>query len=79
MERSVGKFGAGKILVERIDLEGPELGLDTAEPALRPFGGGECIDERKLGGISRLVLGKVCGGEGFELGRSSPGMTCEAA
>ena len=68
LERGVGKFGAGKILVEGVELEGPELGLDTAEAALRPFRGDERIDERKLGGIRRLVLVKVCGGEGFELG-----------
>jgi hypothetical protein len=69
LERGVGKFGTGKILVEGLDLEGPELGLDTAEAALRPFRGDERIDEGELRGISRLVLVKVCGGEGIELGR----------
>jgi hypothetical protein len=68
LERGVGKFGAGKILVEGLELEGPELGLDPAETALGPFRGNERIDERKLGGVGRLVLVKVCGGEGFELG-----------
>ena len=58
---------AGQILVEGFELVGPKLRLDAAEAALGPLGGDQGIDERKLGGIGRLMLLKERGLEDIEL------------
>jgi hypothetical protein len=68
LEPGVRPFGASKVLVEVLELAGPELGLNAAETALGPLGGDEHIDERKLSGIGRLMMLKECGLKGIELG-----------
>ena len=62
LDLGVEEFGAGKILVQALDLVIPKLGFDAAETALYPLGGDEGVDEGEFGGAGWLVVEVKCGG-----------------
>ena len=68
LDGRVDEFGAGEGLVEDVNAVIPELGFDTPEASLDPFGRDESADERELNGVGGPVVERELFCEGFELG-----------